>query len=104
MSVHYKRFLKVLEKWPVDKSKSGRDLGEHLREQFKSILAESNINAVKSDNLDKQFEALDRLSRNIYAEKYPRIHNSTASGLTGDQCKQILTTEFLRYLQEENSK
>lgn len=24
MSVQYKRFLKLLEKWPIDKSKSGR--------------------------------------------------------------------------------
>lgn len=128
MSAQYKRFLQILEKWPVDKTKAGRyvfsrkmfffyfvqfdqrfnfpfrDLGEHLREQLKSTLGKSNITTVGSDDLDKQFEALDRLTRNIYADKYPRVYSSTASGLTGAQCNQILSSEFLQFMKEQDKK
>lgn len=82
-----------------------RDLGEHLREQLKSALGTANIATVAgNENLDKQIEALDRLSTNIYADKYPRVHSSTASGLSGSQCSQILSSEFLQYLKQQNSK
>lgn len=82
-----------------------RDLGEHLREQLKSTLGSSTITTVAAnESLDKQIDALDRLSRNIYADKYRRVFNSTASGLTGAQCNQILSSEFLRYLREQDAK
>lgn len=102
MSVQYNRFLKLLEKWPVDKSKVGKDLGAHLREHLlKTTVGSTTINTVESEELNKQFEALDRLSRNIYAEKYPRHHSATASGLTPSQCSQVMSTEFLKSLQED---
>ncbi|XP_037028002.1 ubiquinol-cytochrome-c reductase complex assembly factor 2 [Bradysia coprophila] len=105
MSVQYNRFLKLLERWPVDKTKAGRDLGAHLREHLlKTTLGSSTINTIDSEDLDKQFEALERLSRSVYAEKYQRQHSSTASGLTPPQCSQILSNDFLKSWEKENSK
>lgn len=104
MSVQYKRFLKLLEKWPVDKSKVGRDLGEHLRDQLKSTLRTTNKTIHSDDLLNKQFNALERISLGEAAKKYPRLlHSATATGLTGEQCNQVLSSEFLEYLNEDKS-
>lgn len=103
MSSHYKRFIQVLEKWPIDKTKSGRDLGEKLRERLQTLADPSAIKTQQeSENLNKEIDALERLANNTYAKKYPRAFNSTATGLTAEQCSQVLSSEFLQYLNKDN--
>ncbi|XP_063706771.1 ubiquinol-cytochrome c reductase complex assembly factor 2 [Culicoides brevitarsis] len=101
MSAQYRKFLNLLEKWPVDKSRPGRDLGEYLRAQLKSILGQPNIVRVNEKKLDRQVLALERLTNNEIQKKYPRRLESTASGLTGEQCRQVLSQEFLDHLNRE---
>lgn len=105
MSAQYKRFLLLLEKWPVDKSKAGRDLGEHLREQLQTTFRTTDKTIHSDDLFQKQFEALERISRSAAAAQYPRrVHaTSTATGLNGEQCNQVLSSEFLEYLNEDKS-
>lgn len=79
------------------------DLGEHLREQLKSTLRATNKTIQSDDILNKQFAALERISNNIYATKYQRVHSATATGLSGEQCNQVLSSEFLEYLNEDKS-
>jgi hypothetical protein len=83
MSQHYKRFLAVLEKWPIDKTKQGRDLGQYLREK---LTKDYNITAASKlpKNAEKQLESLENLVKNVHFEKYQRKHNSTSTGLTGE--------------------
>lgn len=78
-----------------------RDLGEHLREQLKTTLRSTSKTIQSDDILNKQFEALERISNNVYATKYKRARNSTATGLSGEQCNQVLSSEFLEYLNED---
>lgn len=105
MSVQYKRFLKLLELWPVDKSKAGRDLGAHLRDQLKSTLRTTNKTIHSDDLLDQQFNALERIALGKAAQRYPRTQHTqaTATGLTGEQCNQVLSSEFLEYLNDDKS-
>ncbi|XP_068155522.1 ubiquinol-cytochrome-c reductase complex assembly factor 2 isoform X2 [Drosophila tropicalis] len=98
MSMQYQRFLKVLEKWPAEKSKVGRDLGEQIRKQVTKLISLGSISDDKE--LTRQIDALERLSNNVYAKKYPRTYESTATGLTAAQCNQVLSSEFLQYLNE----
>uniref|UniRef100_A0A182P256 Mitochondrial nucleoid factor 1 n=1 Tax=Anopheles epiroticus TaxID=199890 RepID=A0A182P256_9DIPT len=98
MSQHYKNFLSLLERWPVDKSKVGRDLGQYLRDQLTAVLGSSNIVAVKDDRLQRQFRSLENIVNDVHAKKYPRTLNSTATGLSGEQCREVLSTEFLQAL------
>ncbi|XP_041451082.1 ubiquinol-cytochrome-c reductase complex assembly factor 2 isoform X1 [Drosophila obscura] len=98
MSAQYQKFLKVLEKWPADKSKIGRDLGEQIRKQVTRF--STSVNSEADKDLDRQIDALERLSSNVYAKKYPRSYESTATGLTAAQCSQVLSSEFLRYLND----
>uniref|UniRef100_W8BCD6 Mitochondrial nucleoid factor 1 n=1 Tax=Ceratitis capitata TaxID=7213 RepID=W8BCD6_CERCA len=101
MSAQYKRFLKVLEKWPTDKTKVGRDLGEQIRKQVKDFTNPAGLSTEVNDKLSAQIDSLERLSGNIYAKKYQRRYTSTATGLSAEQCSQVLSSEFLQYLNDE---
>ncbi|XP_053964359.1 ubiquinol-cytochrome-c reductase complex assembly factor 2 isoform X3 [Anastrepha ludens] len=102
MSAQYQRFLKVLEKWPVDKAKVGRDLGEQIRKQVKNFTNPASLTTQANEKLSAQIDSLERLTGNVYGKKYPRRHTSTATGLTAEQCSQVLSSEFLQYLNDEN--
>lgn len=124
MSQNYKRFLALLEKWPVDKTKQGRDLGHFLRQKLTENYSAEIVSASQSPkNIDIQLESLENLVKNIHHDKYTRKFNSTSTGLTGkqlilinlfshmyqnnfsilgEQCRQVLSTEFLEYLNAEN--
>uniref|UniRef100_A0A182J1R2 Mitochondrial nucleoid factor 1 n=1 Tax=Anopheles atroparvus TaxID=41427 RepID=A0A182J1R2_ANOAO len=101
MSQHYKNFLSLLERWPLDKSKVGRDLGQYLRDQLTAVLGSTNIIAVKDDRLHRQFRALENIVNDVHAKRYPRTLNSTATGLSGEQCREVLSTEFLQIIQKK---
>jgi hypothetical protein len=81
-----------------------RDLGLHLRTQLEQILGTSNIVSVKDEKLDKQFQALENLANNVHFDKYPRKLKSTSTGLTGEQCRQVLSSEFLELINEDDNK
>jgi hypothetical protein len=78
-----------------------RDLGEYLRNQLKATLGDSNIISVNDTKIDKQFAALERLANDAHLKKYQRKLASSATGLTGEQCNQVLSSEFLEYLNED---
>lgn len=101
MSANYQKLMKLLERWPVDKTKGGRDFGVHLRKQLQGIINPSAVTTNISDKLTHQINALERISNNVHGNKYKRSLSSTATGLTAEQCNQVLSSEFLQYLNEE---
>lgn len=74
-----------------------RDLGEFLRKQLKASLRAGNI----SSNGDNQFQALERICNNIHFNNYPRLRQSTATGLTSEQCKILISDQSLKYFAEQ---
>ena len=104
MTAQYQRFLKVLEKWPLDKAKVGRDIGEQIRKEVKSLTNPAGLTDEVTDQLAKKIDSLERLASNIYATKYKRTYTSTATGLSAEQCSQVLSSEFLQYLNDESKK
>ncbi|XP_055853101.1 ubiquinol-cytochrome-c reductase complex assembly factor 2 [Episyrphus balteatus] len=102
MSSQYRQFLKILEKWPLDKNKQGRDIAEHLRSLLPILQQpDRSTTAEQMEHINKQNDALNRLSKNIYFSTYKREHHSTATGLSANQCSQVLSSEFLQYLKEQ---
>lgn len=84
MSQNYKRFLQILERWPIDKTKNNRDLGYFLREKLTSQFSGSSIVSSKDQkHIEKQFDALENLVKNVHCDKYKRVYQSTSTGLTG---------------------
>lgn len=80
-----------------------RDLGEYLRKQLKASLRAGNISSSGELSMDRQFQALERLSNNVHFNKYQRLRDSTATGLTSEQCKILISDSSLKYFAEEKN-
>lgn len=79
-------------------------MGQHIRDQIKVAFAKGEISQTQSDKAqcDRYYASLKRLASNQYAIQYPRILNSTASGLTAEQCNLALSPELQDYFLEDD--
>ncbi|KAF7398889.1 hypothetical protein HZH66_006786 [Vespula vulgaris] len=103
MAGNYRNFMKLLESWPLDKSKPGRDLSQHIRDQVKLTFSKGDITTpVDQEQCDRYYASLKRITSNHYGQIYKRNLTSTASGLTAEQCNIALSPEMKEYLEEEN--
>nr|KAF7425683.1 hypothetical protein H0235_008121 [Vespula pensylvanica] len=103
MAGNYRNFMKLLESWPLDKSKPGRDLSQHIRDQVKLTFSKGDITTpVDQEQCDRYYGSLKRITSNHYGQIYKRNLTSTASGLTAEQCNIALSPEMKEYLEEEN--
>ncbi|XP_054261960.1 ubiquinol-cytochrome-c reductase complex assembly factor 2 [Macrosteles quadrilineatus] len=104
MASQYRNFLRLLESWPIDKTKTYRDLGLHIREQVKANFASGGISTnISEQECDQTYNSLKRLCDNYYGNLHVRHSRSSASGLTAEQCNSVLSTEFLEYLDKNDS-
>ncbi|XP_034833866.1 probable methyltransferase-like protein 15 homolog [Maniola hyperantus] len=101
MTSQYKKFTKLLVKWPVDASKGERDLGKFIRDKVKAAFESDKAN-LDSELCTRQYNSLTKLADNHYRNKYKRTKHSTATGLSEEECQLILSSEVLDYLKEEN--
>ena len=49
----YRNFVRVLEKWPLDKNKQGKDLGENLRVLFSKTFPSGSSSVVNEKVINK---------------------------------------------------
>lgn len=93
----YKSYLRLCEKWGVDSTKKGRDLGEFIRQQVAKEFSQggaSNISNIKE--CERKLQSLNRLATNYYGNKYKFTKEATASTLTLEECKRMLSTDTLK--------
>ncbi|KAH0618799.1 hypothetical protein JD844_018276 [Phrynosoma platyrhinos] len=95
----YRRFLKLCEEWPVEETKRGRDLGTFLRQRgfhwsFVFLQIPDPVTC------DEMFESLVRIHTNYYKTKYPRLRDSSFTGVTVEECKMVLATDSLKQMEE----
>lgn len=102
MTTQYKRFTKLIAKWPLDATKGDRDLGKFIRDKVKVAFETSEKENLDTEFCNKQYNSLNKLADNHYKNKYKRASNSTATGLSTEECNLILSDEVLHYLKEEN--
>jgi len=96
MSGSYPRFIKVLEKWPLDSAKKGKDLGEALRKTFGKTYPQGSVSVVEDEkSLNRQLDALQRLVDNTHLDQNPRTSTSTFTGLDQEVLHQITSTEMM---------
>lgn len=101
MTTQYKKFIKLIAKWPVDVTKGDRDFGRALRDRVK-LAFETDVASFDTETCNRQYKALNKLADNTYKNKYKRTVESSATGLSAEECNLILSTEVLDYLEEEN--
>lgn len=71
-----------------------------MRKQLKASLRAGDILLNGEVSMDRQFQALERLSNNIYHKTYARSRESTATGLNSEQCRIIISDSSLKYFAE----
>lgn len=81
-----------------------RDLGEYIRKQLKASLRAGDISSKSEVCMDRQFQALERLSNNIHFKTYSRSRDSTSTGLNCEQCKIVISDSSLKHMNEESKK
>lgn len=59
---------------------------------------------IDQEKCDRQFYSLKRLVDNHYKKLYNRSSVSSATGLNADQCKTVLSDEFLDHLADQRNK
>ncbi|XP_054164031.1 ubiquinol-cytochrome-c reductase complex assembly factor 2-like [Oppia nitens] len=100
VSALYRRYLLVCNQWSIDTTKTGRDFATHLRQELQKLFPKAELTDLKTNelkDLEENIAALERLNRNIYFK--PTFYESSASGLTADECKRVISTEGLKELE-----
>jgi len=92
----YFDLIRLFKQWPIDKSKTGRDLGENLRQQFSQAFVLGENSQVNSTEWTRFYDNMKLLISNDIKNRYPRDRNWTASGLSREQLRFILSNKSLQ--------
>lgn len=106
MSSHvFNNLKRLLIKWPLDTTKQGRDLGEFIRKKVALGFPQGEATKVSNpEEWAKFIKHLENIADDRALKAHPRLHDSTATGLELEECKGIVSTTFLTYLEEENNR
>ncbi|XP_009463975.1 PREDICTED: ubiquinol-cytochrome-c reductase complex assembly factor 2 [Nipponia nippon] len=52
------------------------------------------------ETCDRMYESLVRIHTNYYKNKYPRLKDTSFTGLTVEDCKMILATDILKQMED----
>uniref|UniRef100_A0A8C8DYV6 Mitochondrial nucleoid factor 1 n=1 Tax=Oryzias sinensis TaxID=183150 RepID=A0A8C8DYV6_9TELE len=101
-ATRYRRFLKLCEEWPRDETKKGRDLGTFLRQRVASAFREGeNTQISDPDKCDQMYESLARINDNVYKQKFPRVRDTSFTGVTVEECRVLLSGSMQQSMDEE---
>lgn len=91
-ATRYRRFLKLCEEWPKDETKKGRDLGTFLRQRVASAFREGeNTQISDPEKCDQMYESLAQINGNIYRQRFPRVRDTSFTGVTVEECRLLLS-------------
>ncbi|NWS27725.1 UQCC2 factor, partial [Polioptila caerulea] len=97
----YRRFLRLCEEWPVEETKRQRDLGAFLRQRVAQAFREGENTPISDpEACDQMYESLVRIHTNFYKNKYPRLKDTTFTGVTVEDCRGILATDILKQMED----
>ncbi|KAF6730925.1 Ubiquinol-cytochrome-c reductase complex assembly factor 2 [Oryzias melastigma] len=101
-ATRYRRFLKLCEEWPRDETKKGRDLGTFLRQRVASAFREGeNTQISDPDKCDLMYESLARINGNVYRQRFPRVRDTSFTGVTVEECRVLLSGSMQQSMDEE---
>ncbi|XP_050685253.1 probable methyltransferase-like protein 15 homolog isoform X2 [Leptidea sinapis] len=104
MTSQYKKFTRLIAKWPLDPTKGERDLGLLIRNKVKLAFDSQNTQTLNTETCTKHYNSLNKLADNFYRNKYKRTKHSTGTGLSTEECKILLSNEALEFFKEDNKK
>jgi hypothetical protein len=96
MSGAYRNFIKVLEKWPLDSAKKGKDIGEAIRLLLTSHFPSGPTSVLQDEKyINRQIQSSKLLSDNHFLNQNPRVYDSTFTGVEHEHLKTITSTEMM---------
>lgn len=100
----YKRFVHLCQKWPLDKEKTGRDLGQFIRDHFSSQFPHGELSSLKNAaSTEAQLQALENIASNKYYN-VTKFNDSTASSIRPGDCDSVLSNESLQIAKDFNEE
>ncbi|KAM9859661.1 ubiquinol-cytochrome-c reductase complex assembly factor 2 [Aulostomus maculatus] len=91
-ATRYRRFLKLCEEWPRDETRKGRDFGTALRQRVAAAFREGeNTQISDTEKCDQMYESLARINSNVYKQRFPRVKETSFTGVTPDECNVLLS-------------
>ncbi|XP_054883026.1 ubiquinol-cytochrome-c reductase complex assembly factor 2 [Poeciliopsis prolifica] len=101
-ATRYRRFLKLCEEWPRDETKKARDLGTFLRQTVASAFREGeNTQLADPEKCDQMYESLARINGNVYRQRFPRVRDTSFTGVTVEECRVLLSGSMQQSMDEE---
>jgi len=101
----YNKFLDLVKRWPVNESRTGKDLGERLRKFVAEEFPQGPISNVNEVKLNKDFDSFNRIINNEYRDKFPRKYpGTTVLGLDLEELKFGTSNEGIAFINEEYQK
>ena len=90
MASHYKKFVKLLEMWPLSKNvlPGSKDLGQHIRERVASEFQSGKAADINVAECDRIHDSLHRIATNSYAKMYERDFSNTAFQLSREEIRK----------------
>ncbi|KAH7645993.1 putative methyltransferase-like protein 15 [Dermatophagoides farinae] len=105
MSTHtlYRRYLEIIQHWPLDPNKLSRDLGVHIRARIGKHFPKGELSPIDSTSiptLRDELNALERLTKNVNRDSHRYKECSTVSGMTAEQLARVTSTETIQSMNE----
>ncbi|KAL3859263.1 hypothetical protein ACJMK2_009490 [Sinanodonta woodiana] len=101
-AMRYRQFMRLLEEWPVDKSKAGRNIAELIRKKVADGFRQGEHTTVDFEKCDRAFESLQKINTDFYKKKYFREAKKGATGLDAAMCSYVTSNEGIKQMNEEN--
>lgn len=106
----YRRYMKLCQEWGTDPTKTGRDLGEHIRQSVAAAFQRGESSSLSDfssgigspttlEECSLKLESLERLAAN----KYYRPSDAdlpTSTGGTKEEVRAMISNEGLEYAKQ----
>lgn len=98
----YRKFLKLCESWPIDASKTDRDLGLYIRQRVADGFRQGETSQINERDCDRMYDSLHRITVDTYRNRYP-MHGEHlgATGLRLEDCRHVSSTEGMKSIRSD---
>lgn len=100
----YKKFLRLVQAWPVDTLKEGTDLGQHIRIQVGEKFRHGDMTTVNEVECEQAYNSMNRIANDYYFNLYKRTSLSSATGLPAALCREAVSVDNLSTLRYDNQR
>ncbi|XP_063420465.1 uncharacterized protein LOC134705674 [Mytilus trossulus] len=101
MASRYKLFLRLCSEWPVDISKTDRDLGTYIRKVVGERFKLGEASQIDEKECKRQYEALQKINTDYYKTKYEIPLRKGCTGLSADELHDHLSTQSMEAMSRE---